>query len=388
MPIGPLNTPPTGSLDLLRRIHDAASEHGSGQVNGDRARQEVAGLIAELKAAPDVRPSQLTEARSVLVRLGVSEGGSLAKLKQVAHDASGTSATFEKVGLPQGRQAVQRLKAAAELATLPYTDRLPEGSTIDRVQTSYLSLQVDKALRDQRAAGTDSKGAIRNEGDPTGLGRFIDHKSGLVANVVVDPHNREVKVIFGGTTAGLTKSGNFMERSRGNLLTTLSQWVSNLKSALGFKAHSLHQAANLTRQVVDIVARDPELRGYTVSTIGHSKGAAEAVFAALSQDQPLQATGFSSADLGGRLVRGLPLEHLARAKELVQHFHVKADAVPNLRYLTPSMRPLGQECVIPAAGSSTSALGRHDQFAQHITAWCEAELASYDRGAQYTATPG
>jgi hypothetical protein len=78
--------------------------------------------------------------------------------------------------------------------------------------------------------------------------------------------------------------------------------------------------------------------------------------------------------LGGKLVRGLPQENVARAKELVSHFHVKADSVPNLRYATPSMRPLGQEAVIPASGFA-GPLGRHDEFARHISQWADHQLA-------------
>jgi hypothetical protein len=71
----------------------------------------------------------------------------------------------------------------------------------------------------------------------------------------------------------------------------------------------------------------------------------------------------------------------------VQHFHVKADLVPNLRFITPSMRPLGIETVIPASGIA-GPLGRHDEFAQHIASWADNELAKFDRGSQYLITPG
>jgi hypothetical protein len=86
--------------------------------------------------------------------------------------------------------------------------------------------------------------------------------------------------------------------------------------------------------------------------------------------------GFSSADLGGALVRGLPPENVARAKELVSHFHVKADLVPNLRFVTPSLRPLGSEAVIPAESTLSSSLSRHDAFANHIVHWADQKIAN------------
>jgi hypothetical protein len=131
----------------------------------------------------------------------------------------------------------------------------------------------------------------------------------------------------------------------------------------------------LTKKVLEQVKQIPALQGYSVSTVGHSKGSAEAVYAALSQAEPLHAVGFSSADLGGALVRGLPPENVARAKELVSHYHVRADLVPNMRFVTPSMRPLGQESVIPATATLDTALSRHDAFTNHIVHWADGQLA-------------
>jgi hypothetical protein len=275
---------------------------------------------------------------------------------------------------------LEKLKRDARLATIPYTNKAI-GEGLDAQLTTDLAYRVDVALRGDYANPATQRKGLRNDGDPANWGNFIDSKSGLAANVVVDKANKEVKVIFGGTTAGAyhnedINNYSFLKRSKNNALSTLSQWVSNIKAGLGIKPHSLEQAANLTSKVIEQIKTIPALAGFTVSTIGHSKGSSEAVYAALSQAEPLKAVGFSSADLGGALVRGLPPENVARAKELVSHFHVKADLVPNLRFVTPSLRPLGSEAVIPAQSTLTSSLSRHDAFANHIVHWADAQIAN------------
>ncbi|MDI9330055.1 MAG: hypothetical protein QM527_01820 [Alphaproteobacteria bacterium] len=318
-------------------------------------------------------------------------GGPFDTLKQVYQDLRGTSATFAKVDLSTtSREMLERLRNDVQLATLPYTVRRPEDSGVDLVATTDFAEKLNARLQTQLQGvwGTPvPSGAIPNQGDPALLGQFIDRRSGLTANVLVDSGKKEIKVVFGGTTAGLVKSDSFFTRCKDNFVSTLSQWSSNLKVGLGFKAHSLKQAANLTAQVVELVQTDPAYRNqdYTVSTVGHGQGSSEAVFAALSLDVPLKATGFSSADLSGRLVRGLPEANVARAKELVSHVHVRGDIVPNLRWVMHHMRPLGQESVVPALGAA-GPLSRNDEFATHITAHLNTLLAGLPQ-AQAQAQP-
>jgi hypothetical protein len=378
MPIGNV-----GARETLGQIYQTETLHEAGLLDKADAAEQVGDLIGNLIASDDVTPSQAKEASAVLDRLTSepppSTGGIFSKLKQVFGDLRGKSATFEKTAPPQTREGLEKLKRDAQLATIPYTNKAV-GDGFDPVLTSKLAFQVDVALRNDYANPETQRKGVRNDGDPANWGNFVDSKSGLAANIVVDKNSREVTVIFGGTTAGKyhneeVNNFSFLKRSKNNALSTLSQWVSNIKAGLGIKPHSLEQAANLTSKVLEQIKNVPELQGYTVSTIGHSKGASEAVYAALSQKEPLKAVGFSSADLGGALVRGLPPENVARSKELVSHFHVKADIVPNLRFVTPSLRPLGKEAVIPAESSLSSSLSRHDAFANHIVHWADAQLA-------------
>ncbi len=374
----------SGAQATLVQIHQTESLYEADLLGKADAAKQVGDLIGDLIASDDVTPSQAREASAVLDRLtsepAPSSGGIFSKLKQIVADLRGKSATFEKANPPQTREGLEKLKRDAQLATVPYTNSVV-GEGYDAVLTTNLAYHVDLALRSDFDNPATQRKGLRNDGDPANWGNFVDKKSGLAANVVVDRANREVKIVFGGTTSGAYHDAqisnySFLRRSKNNALSTLSQWVSNIKSGLGIKPHSLEQAANLTSKVLEQIKNIPELNGFTVSTIGHSKEASEAVYAALSQPEPLKAVGFSSADLGGVLVRGLPPENVARSKELVSHFHVKADLVPNLRFVTPSLRPLGSEAVIPATSTFTSSLSRHDAFANHIVHWADQQLAN------------
>ena len=380
MPIGPTNPAQT----TLAEIHRTEALYDVNLISKEDAARQVGELIGDLIASDDVTPEQAKEASAVIDRLTQEPPapgpGIFAKLKQVFTDLRGKSATFEKTAPPQSREGLEKLKRDAQLAALPYTNTVI-GEGYDARLTTALAYQLDAALREDYANPATKRQGLCSDSDVASWGHFVDQKSGLAANVVVDSANHEIKVVFGGTTSGLQQyqdinNYSFLKRSRHNAVSTLSQWVSNIKAGLGIKPHSLEQAANLTKKVVELSKQIPALQGYSVSTVGHSKGSAEAVYAALSQPEPLHAVGFSSADLGGALVRGLPPENVARAKELVSHVHVRADVVPNLRFVTPSLRPLGREAVIPAIATLDTALSRHDAFANHIVHWADERLAS------------
>ena len=357
------------------RIQDQLQQ--SDLVGKKSAAESVGSYLGELLQAEDVKPSHLNEARTILDRLTQQEspnGGLLGKLKQFVSDLRGASSTFSKVELPTNRSGLESLKAAAHIAAVPYTGVIPEGLSPNpptREGGAGLTSLVSAEL-----ALSDGKSRLINKGD-TSKGEIIDPRSGLAANLLVDEKRKEIHVVFGGTTSGLEKTDNFNKRSSGNFASTLSQWVSNLKTALGIQSHSLQQAKELTRLVVDTAAASEKFANFEIKTVGHSKGSSEAVYAALSQEKPLKATGFSSADLSGKLVRSLPAANVEAASELVTNFHVKGDLVPNLRYVSPAMRPLGSEAVVPANGAA-GPLGRHDEFVKHIDAFVDAQLSNLD----------
>lgn len=289
----------------------------------------------------------------------------------------------------EGKAALKQLASNASIAAFPYTGKLELGGKEVGSESLNpplsendfhhgrrgLTEEVSEQLRFSVNGKFGTSGAISNDGNPK-LGQIIDKKSGLTANLVVDHENKRVNVVFGGTTSGLEKTDDFNARSKGNLLSTLSQWVSNIKTALGITPHSIKQATNLTQTVVNTVASSEALKDYEVVTIGHSKGAAEATYSALSLQEPIRAYNFSAADLQGGLVRNLPKVNVDQAKSLVTNAHIKGDVVPNVRYVSPALRPLGTEFVLPRAEENTGLLGRHDQFAYHVSEYVKGQQSS------------
>lgn len=361
----------------------------SSLVSAKDAAKAVENILGQFHLAVDPKASDYNEIagiyKELVAKVPVSEDHERG-VTQWLKDLRGTSETFTKAAppssdTPEGQAAWKELESNANIANLPYTGKLElHGKQVDSQNLNARLSDNDfhtgkpgltETVSNNLAFAVSGKfgpaGAIHNDGNPKN-GEIIDKKSGLVANIVVDHETKRVNVVFGGTTSGLVKTDNFNERSKGNFLTTLSHWVSNIKNALGITPHSIKQAATLTQSVVDTVASSPALKGYEVVTLGHSKGASESTYSALNTDPPLRSINFSSADLHGNLVRQLPRANVDKATDLVQNTHIKGDTVPNVRYAAPGLRPLGTEVVLPAsAEGKTSLLGRHDQFAAHVT---------------------
>jgi hypothetical protein len=198
-------------------------------------------------------------------------------------------------------------------------------------------------------------------------GGIVDKHSGLTCYFAVNAATKEVKVIFGGTTSGGSASSDMNARTFKNFGNFVKQWAANIKETFGGVPQSYQQAARIVRsmQAMTQDAGSP-YAGYSISTVGHSKGGGEAVFAALAQREPVHAYGFSSAHMGRPMLNHLPKENVARAKELVEHLHVKNDPVPNTRYLIPMVQAVGVERVIPAKDLALNPIMRHDQFLSHI----------------------
>lgn len=368
--------------DLRQEAVIASNLYETGTLSKSDAIQELEGLLGKFHVAQNAKASDFNQIASIYKSLVDTHDRGAG---QWFKDLRGSSDTFAKVSAPSpdseaGKAALKELKQNAEIATFPYTGKLElAGKAVGSENlnarlsdndyhtgkpglTEAVSANVGLAVNGKFG----EKGAIYNDGNPKN-GEIIDRKSGLVANIVVDHDTKRVNVVFGGTTSGLEKSDDLNTRSKGNFLTTLSHWVSNIKNALGITPHSVKQAATLTQSVVDTVANSPALKGYEVVTLGHSKGASESTYSALSVDPPLRAFNFSSADLHGNLVRSLPKANVDQAKELIQNTHIKGDAVPNVRWVAPGLRPLGTETVLPAsADGKTGLVDRHDQFSAHI----------------------
>ena len=166
-----------------------------------------------------------------------------------------------------------------------------------------------------------------------------------------------------------------MKRSLLNGGFTLKQWIANGKNAaLGKTPDSYKQASELTRHVMDLMAKDPKYKDYSFSVSGHSKGGGEAAYAALTQKEPVDAICFSSAELGKEMRESIPEEKRANAASHIHHYYIEGDPVPKMsdkRLIKITGSKLGHigkvtEIAADDKGKGIEELDRHDKFNRHI----------------------
>lgn len=266
---------------------------------------------------------------------------------------------YESLAMPTDAGQLAQIKENAQLANYPYhrdMSRLPEGW----IPSNRLTNEV-----------ADGMGLANQKGVEFRDGTLIDHKSGLTATVLVNAKNKDVVVSFGGTSSGKKVGDTLLERSTPgkNVMTSLSQWGTNFKAGLGGVPQSYKQADELVSRIMDKVRTMPEYEGYSVRTVGHSKGGGEAMFAALRQDTPIQATTFCPSHLSDGLLKHIPDEALAQSKDLVQSFSPYGDPVSALRGTVPGITSVGQGFHFDGIRGSNP-VDLHDQFLKHVEHHC------------------
>lgn len=115
-------------------------------------------------------------------------------------------------------------------------------------------------------------------------GSGIKTNSGMVAYLFEnkDPNNGEYRLVFGGTTSG-EHYGEFLGRNIHNIKMTIEQWMANFKNFFS-KVPTSYKDAN---ELLSVLRKTyPNNR---FSTSGHSKGAAEASYAALKANATMLA---------------------------------------------------------------------------------------------------
>jgi hypothetical protein len=237
---------------------------------------------------------------------------------------------YEKRDMPSDAATLRRIEACSILASYPYHRKgpLPSGWQQDEGALHALALDVRRTL------GGNFK---------VQRGVIVDSRSGLTAMIFRHPGDRVYMLAFGGTTSGVSATGNAWVRAMPgrNFGTTMRQNFANASAALGVAATSYKQAAALASALQQRLALDPGRREFTLHLTGHSKGGGEAMYAALSAATPLRATVFAPAHLTTGLIAGLRPENLARATELIESYSVLGDPVPALRVWMPRMRGVG-----------------------------------------------
>lgn len=267
----------------------------------------------------------------------------------------------------------------AALAEYPY-----------QLDLKKLSTTVKCADPEQRSAWTpldsETAEAIAAKSGLTYDGRgFSDGNGGMKAYIFVDETNGKATLVFGGTSSTSIGGGSYnLRRLFWGARDQFNQWWANFQSVFGSQApQSFKDAENLLR-----VARD-QLSGYEWSTCGHSKGGAEAAFAAAmnsSSTSKVNAICFCAPPFGATLMNELLKAYPERgelsryAKENIRHIKVEGDPVPALdcvvnaahigtAYTFPATELSGPPLVQRAAGYVSAAIGllRHVDFVNQIT---------------------
>ena len=110
---------------------------------------------------------------------------------------------------------------------------------------------------------------------------------------------------------------------------------------------NFQQAKDLTAEVVESLKAHPQYGDSQLTLSGHSKGGAEAAYAALSQTTPLEARIFSSAELHQKLLDTIPQENLNQATDLITGANIKGDFIPNMRKNTSYQHTSHRQYCLP-----------------------------------------
>jgi hypothetical protein len=178
--------------------------------------------------------------------------------------------------------------------------------------------------------------AIATEAGLTYDGRgFSDGNGGMKAYIFVDETHHKATLVFGGTTSTSVGGGSYnLRRLLWGVRDQFNQWWANFQSVFGSQTpESFTDAANLLR-----VARE-KLSDYEWWACGHSKGGAEAAFAAAMNSiftSKVRAICFCSPPFGASLMNRLsvayptPRQLRRYATEHIRHINVEGDPVPAL----------------------------------------------------------
>ncbi|WP_354008553.1 alpha/beta hydrolase [Endozoicomonas lisbonensis] len=193
---------------------------------------------------------------------------------------------------------------------------------------------------------------------------IITSKSGLVAYVILGKGT--YNLIFGGTTSGTT-AGNLAQRSKANLVQTLSQWGANLKNGLGGLPKCYVEAELLLAALI-------KHAGFNVAVYGHSLGGGMATYAAANLSTgncKIAATGYCSAELGKAAVNAIndnrDEQSVATAITEIQHILIAGDPVSSVGKVVPNLQHVGQVSKIDHLPGMSNPVKIHDQFISSVS---------------------
>ena len=335
---------------------------------------EMRGRSKLLSGGRPVRPAK--RARSDA--MGKSESSTLDrkaprsenKIENLKPSKSEAASYTTELAPPTTTAGLAKMSTSAHLATFPYNHDIggineKAGAWVPQ-DPSLKGLDqwgIDADLATDLSA-TQTKSGKYERDSATGI--ITNKKTGLTAAVLKNDQTKEIRLVFGGTTSG-GSSGGLNSRMVKNPLQTITQWSGNIKNAAGGVPASFEQAKEMTDGLVKKTSEPGSpYQGYKVVLSGHSKGSAEATYAALNREEPLPAECFSSAQLGSGAQKNIPKSSLEKATQFVTHYNVDGDLVPKAGNMMNGLGHLGNVVTIPASDTFSSPVDRHDQFHEHI----------------------
>jgi hypothetical protein len=309
-----------------------------------------------LKQAP--HPIPPLSQGNTLAGIKAKDNAPLQAMQPVKPSPNANYKSFTLVANKDNAVQLLAMKSDAKLANFPYTrdiDQLPKNC----------KPADDLAMAAAQDLGIDMVN-VKN-----GRGAVVDAKSGLTATVIVNANDKTIVVSFGGTTSGKKVGEDLMKRSRPgmNFMTTLSQWGANVMASLGMVPKSYKQAVQLVRKVQDEVNASGNYQGYSVRTLGHSKGGGEAMYASMMQNKPLPVTAMCPSHLSKGLIKNIPVKNLGQATTLINSYSPFGDPVSAIRGKMPDVPGIGNGYHFKGIEGS-SLIDKHDQFLLEVEHFC------------------
>ncbi|MFY2510216.1 hypothetical protein ACN3E9_18690 [Vibrio pectenicida] len=263
---------------------------------------------------------------------------------------------------------VAELRPFVYLAKAPYIGSLPssEGMQSWTTDSAYLQSQGKNTPRQLSLDICSSIKSINLGND----GKLICSKSGLTAFIAINEKTKQIVISFGGTTSGEKNSPKLKNRAVSNLSYINKQNMANALNAIGnHTPKSYSQAATLVANLKRLAPGD-----YEVIAVGHSKGAAEAEYAALSHG--IRAYCFASAPLSDHNYEKAMKKNYGdnwqlsqkEASEKIEHCFVKGDIIPKLGF----GKHYGKITYIPSF-DGVKPIAHHDKFDEYILAISDSD---------------
>lgn len=260
---------------------------------------------------------------------------------------------------PQHQSNITTFQQYSKLAAFPYTGEVNEKDWF--MAKAQPGMTKDNPCLTPQFLSSELSTKHKKEGFRLSAnGNIVCSESGLTASVGINYKEKTVAVVFGGTTSGESNSSSLMTRAWKNRSFVAQQSKANLCNALTrHTPKSYSQASQMVKELAEIIPKD-----YRIVTVGHSKGAAEAEYAAISNfspGRPIEAYCFSSAKLNQGSYEKAMSNKAPQVADHIHHCFVKGDWIPRMGF----GRHVGDVTYVPSY-RRFSPISAHDKFNKYI----------------------